>query len=190
MISSDSKQALTITRPEFLVNGSDAEFRVLINRLLYFSARLLAVRDGFGTIIGLSGIQYSILMSIKALSLQGDVTVNQLADHLHFSGSFVTMETGKLKARGLITKKRHHLDGRKMILGITEKGKKLLGELTETQQTINDILFENLNAQEAKSLNKALGHLVSNCDAATLELSHLVSKLNIQHEATTRGGEI
>ncbi len=190
MTTSDSKQALTITKPAFLVNGSDAEFRILINRLLYFSARLLTVRDGFGAIIGLSGIQYSILMSIKALSSQGEVTVNQLAEHLHFSGSFVTMETGKLRTRNLITKKRHDLDRRKIVLDITEAGKKLLSDLTGTQQAINDILFENLNTQQAKMLYNVLGQLVSNCDAATLELSHLVSRLNIQQGSSTRSGAV
>src|SRR5690606_3688467 len=137
MASPDSNRALTITQPACLIDGSDAEFRSLINKLLYFSARLLAVRDGFGAIIGLTGIQYSILLTIKQLSTQDEVTVNQLADHLHFSGSFVTVETGKLQKRGLITKKRHLLDRRKIVLSITEEGFKLLDRLAETQYAVN-----------------------------------------------------
>lgn len=180
MSSSSSRETLTITHPAFLPDGTDADFRVLINRLLYFSTRLLSVRDGFGSLVGLSGIQYSILMSVKALSTEDEVTVNQLADHLHLSGSFITIETGKLQNQGLLKKRRHALDGRKIVLSITREGKKVLTQLTQTQQTINDLLFVNLTAAEAKVLANVAGRLVTNVDSAMLELSHLVSKSNIQ----------
>lgn len=189
MSSTASKQDLTITNPNLLVDGSDADFRVLINRLLYFSTRLLSVRDGFGAILGLTGIQYSILMSVRALSTEEDVTVNQLADHLHLSGSFVTIETGKLQARGLVSKKRHHLDGRKIVLHITKEGRKLLGALTSTQQTINDMLFDKLSAADFRNLNAIADRLVSNADVATHELSHMVSKLSVQQNAMARAAE-
>ncbi len=189
MSSSTSKQDLTITNPALLVDGSDADFRVLINRLLYFSTRLLSVRDGFGVILGLTGIQFSILISIRALSTEEDVTVNQLADHLHLSGSFVTIETGKLQARGLVSKKRHHQDGRKIVLHITKEGRKLLGTLTSTQQTINDMLFAKLSAADFRNLNAIAERLVSNADVATLELSHMVSKLNAQPNALSHATE-
>lgn len=130
--------------------------------------------------MGLTGIQYSILMSVRALSSEDEVTVNQLADHLHLSGSFVTIETGKLQSRGLVTKKRHHADGRKIVLSITKEGQKLLGLLTSTQQTINDILFDKLSAADFKRLSGLIERLVDNADVATLELGHLVSKHNIR----------
>lgn len=182
MVSPDSTRALTITQPALLIDGSDAEFRSLINKLLYFSARLLAVRDGFGSIMGLTGIQHSIMLSIKQLALEGEVTVNQLADYLHFSGSFVTVETGKLQKRGLIAKRRHLQDRRKMVLSITPEGAKLLTELAPTQAKVNNILFDNLNARDFAQLHHLFEQLVSNSDAATLELAHLVSKHNIQKE--------
>jgi MarR family transcriptional regulator, organic hydroperoxide resistance regulator len=186
MTGTNNREALTITHPAFLVEGSDAEFRILINRLLYFCTRLLSVRDGFGTLLGLSGIQYSILMSVRALSTDEEVTVNQLADHLHLSGSFITIETGKLQNMGLLKKRRHAQDGRKIVLSITREGKKVLTQLTDTQQTINDLLFANLSATEAKMLGNIAGRLVSNVDSAMLELSHLVSKNDIRQEAAAR----
>ncbi len=188
MTSSDSTRALTITQPAFLIDGSDAEFRSLINQLLYFSARLLSVRDGFGEIIGLTGIQYSILISIRQLSADGEVTVNQLADHLHFSGSFVTVETGKLQKRGLITKKRHLQDRRKIVLSITKEGLKLLDMLTQTQQTINNILFEKLGSNQFVQLRDLVKQLATNADSATLELSHLISKYQIQRNGAQQQG--
>lgn len=180
MSSVNSKKLLTITNPAFLVEGSDTDFRVLINHLLYVATRLLSVRDGFGSMLGLSGIQYSILMSVKALSTEDEVTVNQLADHLHLSGSFITIETGKLQSQGLVKKHRHLVDGRKIVVSITKEGLKLLATLTETQQTINDILFANLSATEFRLLSKVAGTLVVNVDAGVLELSHLISKAGAQ----------
>ena len=55
---------LTVTRPELLDGGSDQIFRQFVHDALAFSARLLAVRDGYGKAIGISGPQYTLLISI------------------------------------------------------------------------------------------------------------------------------
>ncbi|WER44642.1 MarR family transcriptional regulator [Cupriavidus sp. WKF15] len=173
MASKASSKTLTITNPACLVDGSDTEFRHLVNGLLPFAARLLTVRDGFGSLIGLTGVQYSLIRSIAHLSRQGDVTVNQLADHLHLSGPFITIETGKLKKLGLIDKKAHPEDRRKMLLTITPAGTRLLGELLPVQQRINDVLFDGVTRTEFKVLCSIVDRLVANGDRAALDLEHL-----------------
>jgi DNA-binding MarR family transcriptional regulator len=170
------ESALTITNPACLVDGTDTEFRHLINGLLPFAARLLSVRDGFGTLIGLTGIQYSLLVSIAHLSHGEAVTVNRLADHLHLSGAFVTIETGKLKKLGLIDKRSDPDDKRKMRLTVTSNGLKSLRELTATQQRINNVLFEGVTKTEFKVLCSVVDRLVANGDRATLDLSHLIAR--------------
>ncbi|CAG2128918.1 MarR family winged helix-turn-helix transcriptional regulator [Cupriavidus numazuensis] len=172
-LSSTSSKTLTITNPACLVDGSDTEFRHLVNGLLPFAARLLTVRDGFGSLIGLTGVQYSLIRSIAHLSQQGDVTVNQLADHLHLSGPFITIETGKLKKLGLIDKKADPEDRRKMRLTITPAGTRLLGELLPVQQRINDVLFDGVTRTEFKVLCSIVDRLVANGDRAALDLDHL-----------------
>ncbi|VVE87629.1 MarR family winged helix-turn-helix transcriptional regulator [Pandoraea bronchicola] len=175
MPKSSAQKALTVTNPACLIDGSDAEFRHLINGLLPFAARLLSVRDGFGSLIGLTGIQYSLLQSVVHLSSLGDVTVNQLAEHLHLSGAFVTIETNKLKALKLIDKRQNPEDRRKMSLTVTPAGAKLLHELTPSQQRINDVLFEGVTRTEFKVLCAVVDRLVANGDRATLDLSHLLA---------------
>jgi DNA-binding MarR family transcriptional regulator len=170
------ESALTITNPACLVDGTDTEFRHLINGLLPFAARLLSVRDGFGTIIGLTGIQYSLLVSVAHLSHGEAVTVNRLADHLHLSGAFVTIETGKLKKLGLIDKRSDPDDKRKMRLTMTSNGVKLLRELAATQQRINNVLFEGVTKAEFKALCSVVDRLVANGDRATLDLSHQIAR--------------
>ncbi|SPB14613.1 MarR family transcriptional regulator [Caballeronia novacaledonica] len=170
------ESALTITNPACLVDGTDTEFRHLINGLLPFAARLLSVRDGFGTLIGLTGIQYSLLVSVSHLSHGESVTVNRLADHLHLSGAFVTIETGKLKKLGYIDKRSDPHDKRKMRLTVTSNGLKLLRELAATQQRINNVLFEGVTKTEFRALCSVVDRLVANGDRATLDLSHLIAR--------------
>jgi hypothetical protein len=157
MAKHQEEVVLTVTNPACLVDGTDAEFRHLVNGLLPFAARLLSVRDGFGTLIGLTGIQYSLLIS-------------------HLSGAFITIETGKLKKLGLIDKRSHPDDKRKMRLTVTAAGSKLLKELAAKQQHINDVLFEGVTKTEFKVLCSVVDRLVANGDRATLDLSHLIAR--------------
>jgi DNA-binding MarR family transcriptional regulator len=170
------ESALTITNPVFLVDGTDTEFRHLINGLLPFAARLLSVRDGFGSLIGLTGIQYSLLISVAHLVHDDVVTVNRLADHLHLSGAFVTIETGKLKKLGLVDKRSDPNDKRKMRLTVTPAGTKLLKALAQTQQRINNVLFEGVTKAEFKVLCSVIDRLVTNGDRATLDLAHMIAR--------------
>jgi DNA-binding MarR family transcriptional regulator len=178
------EDTLTITHDACLVDGSDAEFRRLVNGLLPFAARLLSLRDGFGSVAGLTGIQYSLMRSISHLSKTYDVTVNQLADHLHLSGAFVTVETNKLKKLGLISKGAHPDDGRKIRLGITTAGNRLLAELLPIQRRINDVMFEGITRSEFRTLCTAIDRLVHNGDRAALDLEHLIAR---QQTSETKG---
>src|SRR5712671_3626088 len=110
---------LTVSRSELMIDGSDREFRSFVHGMLAFSARLEAVRSGFAAIIGLTGIQYTILISVNHLEQRGgvniqrgEVSVGMIAGHLHVSGAFVTIETGKLLKAGLLTKRPDPKDRR------------------------------------------------------------------------------
>src|SRR5689334_12021414 len=95
----DETHRPTVSRPELLVNGSDREFRTFLHGMLSFASRMESIRDGFAKLIGLTGIQYTILISIRYLEAEEDVMVSTVAAHLHLSGAFVTIETGKLAER-------------------------------------------------------------------------------------------
>ena len=96
---------MTVTRPELLNDGTDRDFRKLVHNIFAFMARHEAIRDGHAKQIGLAGIEYTILISIGHLGLDGDVNVKTVADHLHMSGAFVTTVTSKLQTLGLAEKK-------------------------------------------------------------------------------------
>ncbi|RKR31315.1 MULTISPECIES: MarR family transcriptional regulator [Paraburkholderia] len=178
MSTRSSKKVLTVTHPACLIDGSDAEFRHLVNGLLPFAARLLSVRDGFGSLVGLTGVQYSLLRAVSHLSAGEEVTVVKLAEHLHLSGAFVTVETNKLKQMGLVEKEANPEDKRKVRLTVTSAGSSLLDQLLPTQQEINDVLFEGITRTEFKVLCAMVDRLVVNGDQAARDLAHLQARRN------------
>lgn len=166
---------LSVSRPELLIDGSDYEFRAFVHGMLAFAARIEAVRSGFAGLIGLTGIQYTILMSVRHLERAGDVSVNMLARHLHLSGAFVTMETGKLLKLGLLSKRQDPRDGRRVRLSITDKGCGLLRTLAPTQAAVNDVLFEFLDASRFRQL-RAMVDRMAECGDRALSLLDYLSK--------------
>lgn len=161
-----AKTSLTIARPELLVDGSDHQFRQLVHSLLGFLARHQTVREGHAAVIGLAGIEYTVLISIRHLSALSDVHVRAVADHLHLSGAFVTTITNKLMAKGLIRKASHPTDRRRLSLTVTARGVELLDRLAPTQRQVNDIQFDCLSAKEFHQLLDMVERLMDSSDRA------------------------
>jgi DNA-binding MarR family transcriptional regulator len=163
-----SKGALppTVTRPELLNDGTDRDFRQLVHNIFAFMARHEAIRDGHARQIGLAGIEYTTLISIGHLALDGDVNVKTVADHLHMSGAFITTVTSKLQALGLVEKIQDSVDRRRISLLTTEKGKSLLRKLAPYQREINDVEFGSLSKDDFQFLSKVLENLIVSGDEA------------------------
>jgi DNA-binding MarR family transcriptional regulator len=170
------KAPLTISRPEMLVNGSDRHFRRLVHSLFGFLARHEAIRSGHGARIGLVGIEYTTLISIRHLHAEeGDVNVNRVAEHLHLSGAFVTTITNKLLKRGLIHKSVDPADRRRVKLQVSEKGDALLAELAPVQRQVNDVQFGCLSQTEFLQLLDMVERLIASSENAVRLQAYLDS---------------
>ncbi len=167
---------LTVSRPELLTNGSDGDFRALVHGMLAFSARLEAVRSGFAGIIGLTGIQYTILISVSHLEHAGDVSVSMIAAHLHISGAFVTIETGKLLKLGFLTKRPDTKDRRRVCLSVTPKGAERLQRLATTQAQVNDVLFDFLDAEQFREFRGLVDRMTECGDRSVALLEYLAGQ--------------
>jgi MarR family transcriptional regulator, organic hydroperoxide resistance regulator len=178
---------LTVSRPELLTNGSDAGFRTLVHGLLAFAARLEGVRNGFAALLGLTGIQYTILISISHLQRDGEVTVGAVAAHLHLSGAFVTIETGKLLRLGLITKVQDLKDRRRVCLRVTSSGRALLSDLVPVQTPVNDVLFDFLSAEQFRVSSTMIDRIVE-CGDHALSLLDYLSKDSRETKVRRRRG--
>jgi len=86
----------TVTRPELLDRQGDAEFRTLVHDILAFSTRISGIEVGLGDLVGLPQTRFRILISIRYLQGETGVSVNAVADHLHFSGAFIISEINKV----------------------------------------------------------------------------------------------
>ena len=164
---------LTASKPELLVGGDDRLFRRAVHDALGFSIRLQEIRNRLGETMGLSGPAYSILIAIQHLGQdEEEVGVSRVSEHLHLSGAFVTIEVGKLVKIGLVDKRPHHEDGRRVLLTVTAAGLRLLEELTETQRPVNDTIFAQLSAQQFHAFAEIMSSLVGGTEEA-LALLHL-----------------
>ena len=157
---------LTVTRPELLSEGTDRDFRKLVHNIFAFMARHETIRDGHARQIGLAGVEYTILISIGHLGLDGDVNVKTIADHLHMSGAFVTTVTSKLQTLGLVVKTQDSVDRRRISLAITENGKALLRKLAPYQREINDVEFGPLSREDFQAISRILESLIDSSDKA------------------------
>lgn len=161
-----SSEPLTVSRQELLIRGSDLPFRQFVHDTLAFAARIQSVRNALGSVIGLSGTQYTILIAIAREQHKTGVGINHVAEQLHFSPAFVTIEVNKLVAKRLIVKKENAEDRRRVILTTTPKAEELLRNLTVVQRPVNDLLFEQLDAEDFERLRLKMSQMVDSADRA------------------------
>ena len=163
----------TVTKPELMPGGDDSKFRSFIHNFLAFSARVDQCRSGFGERLGISGIAYTTLISIAHLQDEEGVGVSRIAEHLHLSGAFVTIEVSKLVKADLVKKRTNAIDRRRVLLTVTPKGRKLLDDLAPVQAPVNDALFDCLSADEFSQLSSMMARLVPCGDKAISLLSFM-----------------
>lgn len=156
----------TVSRPELLSDGSDLQFRYLIHDIIAYSGRIEEIRNRFGALIGLTGTQYTILISVAHLSIDGSVGVNAVAEHLHLAAAFITSETNKLVAMGLVEKAADPDDRRRVRLAVTAEADRRLAELSAIQAPVNDTLFASLTAAEFRQLRDLMARLVDHSGEA------------------------
>jgi DNA-binding MarR family transcriptional regulator len=161
----------TVSRPALLAQGSDEAFRGLIHDLIAYGHRLDACRDAFAAIVGVSGVQYEILMLVSRAEA---LSIGEVAARLHRSGAFITVEANKLVERGILEKGSDPADGRRVLLKYTPKGLELLRRLAPYQQRINDVLFESLDARGFRQLRLVASELLASGDRAVSMLEFLL----------------
>jgi DNA-binding MarR family transcriptional regulator len=174
-----AKPPLTVTLPQLLVEGSDHQFRKLVHGLLSYLAIHTGIRDGYAEILGLAGQQYTILLCIRHLGATAPVSVRTIANQLRLSGSFITVETNKLEAMGLVRKERQSSDRRMLSLTVTPRGNALLDSIAPMRQQVNDIQFGCLSAAEFRQLVGTIYRLMDSGDRALSLLRYLARNKSV-----------
>ncbi len=143
---------LSISRAEFLIGGSDREFRRLIHRMLISAGRLDAIREAIARRIGVTGTQYTMLMSVLHLQGATGISIGGLAEYLQVTGPHVTGVIGKLAALGLVRKTMNPRDRRGVLVRLTPVGRKRLIATFDFIRGVNDRLFDGVNRDEYRVL--------------------------------------
>ena len=158
---------------------ASTEFRGMVHDLMAFAHHIEACRDGFGSIVGLTGVQYEIFMAVKrfrpgAGTAEG-IGVGQVAARLHRSGAFITLEVNKLVAKGVLAKSGDPADGRRVLLSVSKSGEALARTLSPVQQQVNDVLFACLDRKGFARLRALASELAGCGDRATALIDYLAS---------------
>ena len=173
-IASDNWRLPTTTHHPALLdsNGSDADFRRMIYGIFTMTVNFDRIRECMATALGLSGIQYHILMVVAELSADLPVTVTTVAGRLHTSGAYVTMETKKLIRRGFLDKQRNPDDGRSVIITLTDEGRAAIDAFAPYHQEINSELFSDIDAETFQQFRAIVDHMsrTSTCAAEKAEI--------------------
>ena len=118
----------------------------------------------------------------------GYVTIEAVADHLHLSGAFVTIETGKLLRMGLITKLPDRKDRRRVCLRVAPKGWELLSDLAPVQVQVNDVLFDFLTSPQFPAPGGTVDRMVA-CGDRAISLLDYLSKTFERAKSLIREGQ-
>jgi MarR family transcriptional regulator, organic hydroperoxide resistance regulator len=153
---------LSISLETFLKDGTDREFRHLINSLLSFSALMTRHREYYASYIGVTGSQYSMIALIAEARF---TTVGDVAAQMHVASQFVTTEINKLIRKNIVEKTPSETDRRSMNLRLTLKGQNLLRELGPIRRESNDLVYGSLTEGRGRTLQEILDTLIEDANS-------------------------
>jgi DNA-binding MarR family transcriptional regulator len=159
---------LTTTLKSFVKDGSDREFRDLIYTMVALTYQMGRHRKLFAEHIGVSEAQAVML---RMIAESQEATVGQLAQQLHVTSQFVTIEIGALVKKGIVEKRPNEADRRSMLLHLTTKGQNMVRELSAIMRIANDIHFRSLTEDRAKMLQDTLNAILTDGEASYHEIS-------------------
>jgi DNA-binding MarR family transcriptional regulator len=161
---------LSISRRALLNRGSDLEFRRLIYRLVVVEERLRHARAYFGRLIGLSGPQYMLLISVAYLQGATGITVRSLARELRVTSAFITAESRRLIERGLLAKRRNPHDSRSTLISVTAAGRRRIEQVVPEVRRVNDLFFQGVTKDSFRHAKRFLEQLA---DGSAQALAHI-----------------
>src|SRR6185437_6115486 len=135
----------TITRQDYFRNGTDEWFREAIYTCVRGLRGLLACREVFARVLGITGSQFAVLMGIAYRQGQDDVSIGEVALHVALGPTHVTTEIGRLIAAGLVIKRPNPDDGRSVLVSLTPKGETAVLAVTPLVREVNDSLFQDVD---------------------------------------------
>jgi MarR family transcriptional regulator, organic hydroperoxide resistance regulator len=158
--ATSSALPLTISRAALLERSSDQRFRTLIHDLFTIADRMNVVRAHLGRRLGLTGPQYSLLVTVAQLQGTDGVSVGRIANTLHVSSAFVASQSGILVGRRLLVKQQSSNDRRNILISLTPTAIERIKSLASEIRSVNDIFFATLDRATFKALATAAADIL------------------------------
>ncbi len=131
----------------------NSKVKALVN-ILYTASWITNIQNSFFKSFGISPQQYNILRILNGA--KAPLKVQTIKDRMIDRSPNATRLMDKLCAKKLIDRIPCPEDRRVVHITITEKGKKLLGDISEN---LNDDILKNLTENEATQLSDLLDKL-------------------------------
>jgi DNA-binding MarR family transcriptional regulator len=167
---------LTISRKNFLKNGSDEWFRAVIYTTALAVERLMACRTAFGRSLGLTGSQFVVLIGTAYRQGESGVTIRDLSDHVALAQPHVTAEVSVLVRKGLLLKRAHDSDRRSVLVSLAPKGEQAVMQVAAMVRKLNDLLFTDISASDLETVSAVMNKLILNSEYALAEVRRLRSE--------------
>lgn len=162
---------LTVTRRALLEGGSDVEFRRLIYRLLLVEERLRRARDFLGRQAGLTGPQYTMLITVAYLQGATGITVQSLARNLRVTSAFITAESRRLIESGLLARRTNPHDSRSTLLSVTAAGRRRIEKLVPELRTVNNAFFAQVTARSFANAMQFLEQIIAGSERVMVHIA-------------------
>lgn len=107
--------------------------------------------------IGLTYTQYLVMM---ALWEYGDLSVGEMGEKLYLDSGTLTPLLKKMEVRGLIKRVRSDVDGRRVVISLTDEGAALKERAREVPLAMGQCV--NIDAQDAADLVRLLRKVMDN----------------------------
>lgn len=161
----DDWPPLTVTRRALLVEGSDREFRRLIEDMVRFAAHLQTIRERLAARLAVTPPQFKIIMALVRSEVPA-MTATALATRLGVSMPFIATETAKLERLGLLNRRRNPEDARSVLIELSQAGRKRVQEAAPLVRAVNDELFSPLSRAGMRELAATTRALLASSDKA------------------------
>jgi len=162
----------TSPSPERLVTDSVMIALRKIIRAIEMNSKKLIKR------VGLTGPQLVILQEI---SRSGRITVGDIAQAVSLSQATVTGILERMEKRGLLVRQRSDRDKRRIMVSITEIGKKILDDAPPLMQEAFVEQFSSLQEWEQTMILSALQRLVALMDAKTIQTAPFLATSSVEN---------
>jgi DNA-binding MarR family transcriptional regulator len=156
----------TVTLKILKSGASNHIFRKLLYDFFTVSSRMEEVRSYLGSRLRVSGPQFTVLVAVAELEDERGVSVGKVGEYLHVTGTYITIESGKLRKQGYLSKQTSPVDRRVTLLSLTPKGVDALKLIAPELQKINDTFFHLESRTDFIALCGLLDRLVNNSERA------------------------